>query len=185
MTRLAPLLSALWCLALASCIDLPRSTVPQSPSDRAAMDAARAAFESARGEAGRSLLDGRVDVISLPVDGQGSAPTIRAKCMRPASACYYVVQRYVGAPPSIVMYVRDDADARTRAALVIHESLHILRGAWIEAAASDPYGEYRRRWRHGEREDCPIPWGPDLHHCDRELWATIERAAIARWERGR
>ena len=159
-------------LLLAGCLSLPVSTIPQSPSDREAVDAAIAAFVEARGPITVDALD-RVDVVSLPLDGDGQ--TVRGRCASQASSCVYVVQRYVSAPASTLIYVRDDADARTRAVLIVHETLHVLRAWWgVESLA---------RYKHGERDDCEIAYPTDHAHCDTDLWVDVERAAIARWRR--
>lgn len=155
-------------IALASCLDVPRSTTPQTPSDQRAADTALAAFQDARGPVECRALD-RVDVISRPAEG------LDGWCGRPAQSCVYLVQRYVGAPPSTLVYVRDDADARTRAALVVHEALHVARLCWVYG------GDYDARVRTGSREGCAIGHGFDRAHCDAEVWTTIERDAIARW----
>lgn len=164
---------ALSALLLAACLDVPASTVPQTPSDRRAVDAAIDALAAARGPYTCPPLE-RVDVVSRP------PAEVEARCYGPAQSCVYTVQRYVGAPASTLIYVRDDADARTRAALVVHEALHAARACWVYTGTG---GDHRDRQAIGQTDECPV-WSPaDPWHCDRELWLDIERAALARWGR--
>ena len=156
-------------LLLVGCLSLPASTHPQTPSDRAAVDAAIAAFVEARGAVDGVPLE-RVDIVSLPLAGEGQ--TVRGRCASAASSCVYVVQRYVGAPASTLIYVRDDADARMRAALIVHETLHVLR-AWWGAESLENY-------KRGQSAECEIAYPTDHSHCDVDLWTTVERDAVAR-----
>jgi hypothetical protein len=150
-------------LLLIACAQLPAAARPAEPSELRAIEAAHAAFVDARGPTPLGPLE-RVLVVPSTAD------ELEASCLVRAHACVYTVERYVGAPLSTLIYVRDDAPPRMHASLVQHEAAHVLRAQWVVQASG---AEYLARLRHGSREGCEIARYDDPGHCDSELWVEV------------
>lgn len=150
-------------LLLTACASLPPTTRPARPDELAAVEAAHAAYVDARGPVALGAL-ARVDVVPLSLE------ELRDACYAPALACVYTVERYVGAPLSTLIYVREDASEREHARLIIHEALHVIRATWAYEVTGD---EYLARLRTGATEDCPIRYPDDRGHCDAAVWTSI------------
>ena len=141
-------------VGLAMCANVPASLRPASAGELAARDAMIEAWAAA----GRAPVDctklSRLDVAEMPQSD------VAAWCARPEGspiqACTFGINLTVFSPVSTAIYVIEGVDARTHASLIAHEVGHQL---------SSCAGR-----------------GLDHEHSDTELWTTIERDAVRRWE---
>lgn len=166
MTRLA-----FAAVLLAGCAYTVPGTRAAAEDERAYVAAARDAYTEARGAVECDQLR-RVEVARI------GGEAFRGRCFNPdAFACVHTVQRWIGAPWSVRVYVRDDTTATQHRALVVHEALHVLRGcSWVEA------GRDVDVLRRGSSDECRISQPMDHGHCDRDLWIDVERDALQRLE---
>lgn len=149
--------------------------VPQtrelSPSDRADIAAAQDAWSAARGETSCEALR-HVTVHSLPDPELECGSNLR---FAHVTGCSFAQHAWPWEPARLTIVVGDLYDRR---ALIVHETLHALRGCWVNAVrADDP--EWLRRLNYGETSDCDVPDAPDSAHCDVAVWSAIENAAVS------
>lgn len=142
--------------------------------------AARSAWAAQRHRTECEALE-RVHVFIAP------QPEVADWCARPANrtlnSCVNTARGLFESPRTNI-YVREDVDDRTHAALVIHEVLHVQRGCWVLEALHSP--GYLDRYHAGRvDQSCHPRTMTDWAHCDVELWGAIERDAIRRWEGAR
>lgn len=159
---------------LVGCATLPAGLARLS-SGQVPVGELRAAWEAAGREwpADAPGLD-RVHVYVAPAD------EIERWCFGPARSCM-TTGRDMFESPRVNVYIDAQHDERTRDRLLIHELGHYVRGRWVLERRSEP--DYLERYRAGRVDpECNPRTMQDHAHCDVELWTTIERDAIRRWE---
>lgn len=172
------ILSSVLLFAVA-CADLPPNHPTSQPEARA-IAAALEAWRAAGRPAGDfvELDPERARVAVLPpreVLDRCLACYPGPEC-RNVHSCVYLPNRTAFERPSLFVLVSSAVDDRIP--LVIHETLHALRGLVVQKLLErgDPLPTWAVQGENGAAGDLP-----DRQHLDVELWGPIEADAIRRW----
>lgn len=157
-------------LILSGCVRLPGGLHAADAHDLVLVSATRTAWAAHGRELPASEALANVYVWT------SNAENVQAWCHAPApiNSCVNSGRDLFG-PARANIYITEGGPLRYDA-LVIHEVLHVLRGAWVLAAQGTP--DYTERYNRGRNPTCNPLTMVDHGHCDTEVWTTIEQAAI-------